>query len=58
MAKILTSDALNIAIKKGLVRTFDNYFSNEPVEAYKQATLRIREKQNKYILSQKKDKEE
>lgn len=58
MAKILTSDTLNIVIKKGLVRTFDNYFSNEPVEAYKQAIFRIRERQNKYILSQKKDKEE
>lgn len=59
MSKVMSSDVLNVAIRKGLVRTVSNYFSNEPVDAYKQATYRIREKQNKYLVSkdEKKDKE-
>ncbi|WP_370606544.1 hypothetical protein [Pantoea ananatis] len=60
MSKVMSSDALNVVIKKGLVRTANNYFSNEPVEAYKQATSRIRNKQNRYLVAnpQEKDKQD
>ena len=42
MSKVLSSNVLNEVIRKGLVRTVDNYLANEPVEAFKQASARLR----------------
>ncbi|MEN5014732.1 hypothetical protein ABEH87_00015 [Erwinia sp. Eh17-17] len=57
MSKVISSNALNVAISKGLVRTVDNYFSNEPVQAFKSASKRFKaksEKQN-FVIANKKE---
>lgn len=44
MSKIISSDALNVVISKGLVRTYENYFSDKPVKDFKEASKRFKNK--------------
>ncbi|EBC4430778.1 MULTISPECIES: hypothetical protein [Enterobacteriaceae] len=49
MSKVLSSNVLKRVTEKGLVRTYDNYFSNEPVEAFKEASSRLRKSKSRPI---------